>query len=79
MRDWLRLIADDLHVDRSRQAEIENLRNDVRRQEGEGRSRKQTRKPFPQTLHIFPVLPSSPSLRVIRRSASPTPIVPELP
>ena len=35
----LLVVADDLHVDRRRQAEIEDLRDDVGRQEREGRSR----------------------------------------
>ena len=35
----LLVVADDLHVDRRRQAEIQDLRDDVGRQEGEGRAR----------------------------------------
>ena len=46
------VVAGDLDVDRRGRAEIENLADDVRRKEGEGRARKRLRKLLAQRLHI---------------------------
>ena len=46
------LAADDLHVDRRRQAEIEDLRDNVGRQEREGRAWKFLRQPGAQFLDV---------------------------
>ena len=44
--------SDDLHVDRRRQAKVENLRHDVGRQEREVRSRKLARQDFAHRLDV---------------------------
>ena len=44
--------AGDLHVDRRRRAEIEDLADDIRRKEGESRARKRQRQLLAQSLHI---------------------------
>ena len=46
------VIAGDLDVDRRRRAEVENLADNIRRQEREGRSREGLRKLLAQGLHI---------------------------
>ena len=48
----LDLRADDLHVDRRRQAEVENLGHDVGRQEGERRAGKLAWQLFAHRLHV---------------------------
>ena len=48
----LDLRADDLHVDRRGQAEVENLGHNVGGQEGEGRARKLARQLFAHRLHV---------------------------
>ena len=53
----LLIVADDLHVDRRRQAEIEDLRDDVGRQERERRSREFLRQYGAQLLDIGSVGP----------------------
>ena len=44
--------AGDLNVERRRRAEIEDLADDIRRKEGEGRARKSLRQLLAQSLHI---------------------------
>ena len=44
--------ADDLHIDRRRQAEVENLGHDVGRQEGESRAGKLAWQLFAHRLHV---------------------------
>ena len=48
----LQIVADHLHIDRRRQAEVQDLGDDVGRQEGEGRAGEQPRQPLTQRVDV---------------------------
>ena len=74
------LPADDLDVDRRRQAEVEDLAGDVGRQEGEGRAGIEARQLLAQRVDVADGLcGANSSCMEISTSVSMTPIVPELP
>ena len=72
----LLIVADHLQVDRRRQAEIQDLRDDVGRQEREGGARELLRQDGAQLLDVAVGRTRDPRFRLISASPSPGPMVP---